>query len=95
MELIAHVAEFREIREVKCDIRILRVAFKHFEGACPFRRMLGQLALVWCKVLSSNYELIYIFMVLTWSSVLVGIWDLVVLGRVDFICCCVMPLCLV
>ena len=35
VELVANVAEFREIREVKSNILILRVVFQHFEGACP------------------------------------------------------------
>ena len=36
VELIANVAEFWEIGEVKDDILIPAVVLQHFEGACAF-----------------------------------------------------------
>ena len=40
VELVANVAEVREIRGVKDDILIPAVVLQHFQEACPY----------WCKL---------------------------------------------
>ena len=87
VELVANIAEFRKIRDIKTDILILRILFQHFEGAGPFWRKLGQLELVCWKVLGREHELIALRMVLSWSSVLVGLLNLIAFSRVEFFCC--------
>ena len=87
VELVANMAEFKKIREVKTDIVIRRDVFQHFEVACTFCCKLGQLELVCWKVLHGEHKLISFLIVLSWSSVLVGILDLVVCSSVKFFCC--------